>query len=421
MKNQNLIHSPLNILATFAHVLINLKHAFFFRVVAIVLLMSSIHVSALVNPENAYQPTPDWMARIYVINEFDGSAYLFCYGVLTDKQWVMSAGNCFSDPYYILDAFASQNDPEFEIRVGTSTERVRVSDFSFSDDSQLVMFQLADEVTNRPLAINTLTNSELLGQNVRIFAQEKSFPAGHWFYNPGGGKPVTCLVDGKEFSNGSGGRCYVFTYPLLADGLQQARAIVVDPKSPLYLATQLDKAVTVDTSGAKLYLNFKHQNSYPCMEDVGLPVIRTNSSGLYEMVGIVGSAGVSAGVPMCTSSIVNSFPAMTHYKDFIEKTMVAGDFKNVCPAPPELEVTYTGDNGIRLDWNEVSNADGYRLQYASRLGYSTIQTVEMLNSLTISTEIKPGLRYTVSIMAYNANCTSQLSDPIPVSIIRSIQ
>jgi hypothetical protein len=389
----------------------------FYRYLALLLLIFSLPVTALINPEDANQPIPDWMVRIYVIDRYSSAPYLFCHGALIDKEWVVSTRNCFFDPYHILEFASGGEEPEFKVMIGTSSQAVKVSYPRFSDDSQLAMFQLDEQVSNKPLKQTTATVNELMNQNVRILGRQKSVPAGDPFYNPGGGRNVTCKINGRTFFS-AGALCHIFSFPSLASTLQQTRATIINPKAPTAPATALDKLLTFDTTGARLYLDFRAHNSYPCLEDLGLPVIRTTSSGETEMVGIIAGVSVLAGVPMCTPALVNRTLAISYYKDFIEKTLITADFNKQCPVTPKLEITYTGGNGIRLDWNAVGNADGYTLHYTTREGYSTIKTVDMLNNRTLTVDISPSVRYTVAVMAYNSSCTSQLSEPLPVSLNR---
>jgi hypothetical protein len=371
--------------------------------------------SALINPEDANEPFPEWMARIYVVDQRDDSLSLFCYGALTDKEWVMSSGGCFFDVYHVLDSAISGEKPVFKLEIGNSDALIDVKDYYFSDDYRLAMFQLDEEAANTPLKISSASASELLNQNVRILGFETSIPAGDAFYNPAGGRNVLCTING-EFLYSDGALCHIYTFPVIAARMQQTRATIIDPASPSAPATILDNLVKARVVPSKIYLDFRQQNSYPCLEDIGLPIIRTTNAGEIELVGIVASTGVIAGVAMCTPSLINEFLAIGYYNDFIEKTMVAADFNNLCPAAPELTVTYTTGNGIRLDWNAVENADGYLLQYTTRVGYDAIQTADMLDNTSISVDINPAFQYTATVMAYNSNCTSQLSEQIAVSI-----
>ncbi len=374
---------------------------------------------AVVAPEVTQLAPPGWMVNIYVVGPYNLRSY-FCKGALISGRWVLTAARCLYDPYKALDGAADDADPEYVvIAAGTSTP-VKVIHFEQSEDFTLGLMQLETPINVMPLALSARTEAALLNTEVQILATERSKGVRDSRYNPGTGLRMDCDIDGATFFFGSsatgGAFCYLMSRPETGSTLYRARARVIDPAAPGSPNSPLDVLGGFNRSGVRLYLDFRQAGSYPCHEDLGAPVLRTLDDGSVEAVGVVAAVGVAAGLPVCSPALYNTFASVAHYRDFIVDTVAEKTFTAQCPEPPEVEVAYPESGGAELHWDAVSGATGYKLHYTTREGYVAIKTADVGNVLEFHADLPPGVYYTVALTAYNATCSSTVSQQVRVGI-----
>lgn len=368
---------------------------------------------ALVDPEVTPQLAPGWMADIHVVLERQNRTTDFCKGVLIAPQWILSAASCVYDPNRVLDD--EQGKPEYIVKLGPNADVVEVDGFFPSDDYSVGLFHIALPSEAAPLPLTDKTAAQLAGKEAVIVGRQSSLPVMHSYYNPGVTAPsALCQVNGKDFAI-DGAMCYLLTKTTNANTLFRTRSIIIDPLAANAPATALDKTVKPVTTGSQLYLDFRQSQSYPCHEDLGAPVLVQNGSG-YEIVAMVTGVGIATALPVCGMSLANKFISIAGARAFIDRTLAAYDFSAACPAAPKPEVVYTGGNEITLRWPPVRGASGYKLHYTGDHGRRPITTVDMKARTDAHTAIEPGIEYLVAVTAYNANCSSALSELLPVNL-----
>ncbi len=382
----------------------------------LLLALCTAPVLALVDPFLTTQTVPGWMAEIQVWTDADDQYHEFCQGALIASQWVLSSGTCMTDQNHYLDGLSPGEDPKFLVKLGANGESVEVEKFYFSDDYTIALFRIVKPAQATPLALSTMTATQLLGSQLTILGKEKTSAVFHTFFNPGvTATPVICKINGVEFLL-DGAYCFVQTKLTTSSTLYKATATVIDPAAANAPATSLDKAVTIDRSGNLLYLDFRASRTYACAEDVGLPLLVKAANGSDEIAGVVSAAGATAGLQVCGMSLANVFASAVAIRRFVDKTYAEYDFAALCPATPVAEVSYTSGAGISLQWNSVKGAAGYKVHYTTRHGQVPIATVNVQTQTTINTVLAHGVDYLVAVTAYNANCSSALSKPLAVNV-----
>lgn len=374
----------------------------------------SVACFALVNPESTTLAVPGWSAEIYVVGK-NNTRTFYCKGSLIASRWVLSAAPCYFDPFKAKDTGVSRSNPVFVIKLGSSETYLEVADHIDSDDFDLTMWRLAKPVTNTPLKLSSKKNSQLFSTPVQILGTQSSLAAKHIFYNPYQGANITCTVDGTTFRT-TDTLCYLLGRSTTSSTLLSTAGVIIDPKAPDAPNSVLDRALTIDTTGASLYVDFRSSNSYPCHEDLGAPVLVKNLVGEFEQVGVITGAGMTAGVPMCTQTLANVISSVAHFQPFITETIVDYEFGLLCPAAPKPKVAYTGGAGITLSWPAVEGATGYRILYTTSVGYSAIKTVDVKTQTQVSTNLNPALTYSASVTAYNDSCSGPRSELLTIDL-----
>jgi hypothetical protein len=384
--------------------------------VVLCLLLRALPVLALVDPVPTAKSPPGWMAVIQLWSKSDNSFHQFCKGALIAPQWVLSSGLCMIDPNHYLDNLYPGDDPSFWIKLGPNGDLVEVEKYYFSDDYRIALFRIALPSADAPLPLTARTASQLLGSQITIWNKEKSLAVSNSFFNPGNtGVLATCQMSGTDFQI-TGAYCYLLTKVTSSTSLYQTTATVIDPKGSSAPTTPLDQAATIDTSGKQLYLDFRSALTYPCLEDVGAPLLVKAADGSDEIAGVVGGVGADGGMSICGMSMYNVFPSAAAIKSFVDQSYASYDFASLCPAIPVPVVTYTSDTGISLQWNKVKGALGYRVHFTTRQGQVPIATVDVQTQTTINTVLAHATDYLVAVTAYNASCSSALSKTLAVNV-----
>ncbi len=193
-----------------------------------------------------------------------------------------------------------------------------------------------------------------------------------------------------------------------------ARGRVIDPLSADAISSPLNETVTPDTSGDRLYVDFSENNSYPCHEDLGAPLVAT-LNGEPVQVGLLVAAGMPTGVPLCNGSFLNHMISMAGLQGFIEENIRKGEFAQRCPAKAYLNFEQLDGAMVRFYWDEIDKAEGYRILATASLGYEPIQTFDLGDSLEITAELEIGTTYSLSLQGYNSECTGIMSAPLSLS------
>jgi hypothetical protein len=382
-------------------------------VLAVAALLSPRDSSGLVDPAPSTLPSQPWMAQIFV--DDGGTLREFCKGALIEDEWVLTTGYCIYDPFEALGPERDGTDAEYVVRFAGSQELHAVAKYVKSSDYTVALMKLEAPVAITPVALSRSTAAELLDKDVFILGTEISKAVGDYLFNPDFGQRMYCRVDGEAFYR-PGAVCYIMPTLVHSTSLVETRAVVINPSAPGAPNSPLDTGSPFDTTGARLYLDFRADHSYPCHEDLGAPILRVNDSGTVEVAGIVSGVGMAIGFPLCNPSLGNLFATASAYQDFIDTTLAQEAFDALCPATPELKVEYPGGRKIRLSWPAVPGATGYRLMYNSMVGYEAYITLDLGNRTEVNTEILPDPIYRVAAVSYNGTCSSPISGELTVAL-----
>lgn len=109
-------------------------------------------------------------------------------------------------------------------------------------------------------------------------------------------------------------------------------------------------------------------------------------------------------------------PTILPYLDSVNLTIAESEMNGVCPLAPEPEYEVTNDGHIRFTWDTVENSQGYRMLSTALLGYEALQETDLGNVLTTAFPYEPGNEYSFAFLAFNAECSSELSEIISVNL-----
>ncbi|MGP1609157.1 MAG: trypsin-like serine protease [Burkholderiales bacterium] len=389
-----------------------MRHALHVVLVMVTVLTSRFALS-LVDPAISALTQQPWFAQIYVSDGVSAPKE-FCKGALINSQWILTSGFCVYDPFEALGTDRDATGKTYVVKFAGSAVFHEIERFVQSPDLAAGMMKLVNPVTIQPVRLSTRSEADLRSKDVFILGTESTAATGDIYYNPDLGKRMYCRVDGQVFFR-TGALCYLMPKLVKASGLLEARAKVIDPGAPGAPNSSVDTYAPFDTTGNRLYLDFRATSSYPCNEDLGAPVLYTNEAGTIEVVGIVSGVGMAL-FPLCNPSLANVFGTLSAYQDFIDTTMAQDAFDSLCPSLPEVNVEYTGDRGVRVWWNPVAGATGYRLLYTIAVGYIPFVTLDVGNQTEVRTEISPVPIYHVALVAYNEACTSPISPELAVAL-----
>lgn len=384
-----------------------------FRLLFFAGLFCSMSVSqAIVDPVPADIPEQDWMANVLIKGERSKNFSLLCKGSLIHEYWVLSSTDCLTDALEIIHDFVGSDAAEFAVALGNLGGFFRVEERITSPDGNSMLLRLDRPSDNKPIDILYRTPAQLEGVQVRIFGNESSASFADNFYNPTGQQAVSCEIEGKDFFS-DGRMCYVTStldysiFPLMARGR------VIDPLSADAPDSPLNAAISPDTSGDRFYVDFSENNSHPCHEDLGAPVIAT-VAGEPVQVGLLVAAGMPTRVPLCNGSFYNHMISLKAQQDFIEQSIAKGEFAQRCPSKAELKFEQLSGSSIRLYWSEIDKAEGYKILATAALGYEPIQAIDLGDVLELSVELELGTTYSLALQGYNSQCTGKMSRPISI-------
>ncbi|GJM14045.1 MAG: hypothetical protein DHS20C12_24480 [Pseudohongiella sp.] len=375
-----------------------------------VLCLHSNSSMAVVDPLAADIQEQGWMANVLIKGSRSQNYSLLCKGSLIHEYWVLTSTGCLSDPLDIIDDVVGSDSAEFAVALGNLGGFFEVEQRLFSPDGNVMLLRLERPAQNEPIQILYRSAAQLKNVVVRIFNNESSASLAHSFYNPDGEFAVSCSIEGKEFFS-DGRMCYVTSrldysiFPIMARGR------VVDPPEAGSLGVPLNLGLMPDTSGARLHVDFSTDKTLPCHEDLGAPIIATQFGELVQ-VGLLVAAGMPTGVPLCNGSYLNYMISMESQRDFIEESIAQGAFAQICPSKSELEFEQLSGTEVRFYWDEVNQAEGYQVLFTPSLGYEPIQTFDLGADLEFTAELAVGKTYSLSLQAYNSQCTGSMSSPI---------
>lgn len=383
-----------------------------YSIVALTCLLLTSSSNAIVDPIASDIAEQDWMANILVKGARSSNYALLCKGSLIHEYWVLSSTACLNDPLEIIDDAVGSDAAEFAVALGNLGGFFSVEERLTSPDGNIMLLRLNRPADNAPLRILYRSPAQLKGVQTRIISNESSASFADAFFNPEGELSVSCEIDGLSFFN-DGRMCYVTSeldysiFPIMAKGR------VINPLAPDAPSSPLNSAVTPDTTGNRLYIDFSENNSFPCHEDLGAPIIATENNELVQ-VGLLVAAGMPTGVPMCNGSFVNYMISMEGQEEFIEQSIAKGKFAQRCPAKADLNFEQLAGSQVRLYWDEIDQAEGYTILATTAQGYEPIQTLDLGNTLELTVELDIGTSYSLSIQGYNAECTGVMSTPITI-------
>lgn len=367
---------------------------------------------AIVNPDDANEPIPEWLARVYYSTDISEGRTQFCMGALVGARWVVSALGCFNDPFRVLANYPGDATPQYFVRLGRDGDYVSVLQRYVSADQGIVLYELEEPVDIAPLRVSTQPIRELFGEDVTIFATQSSASLQHPHYNPGPGREGKCTIDGEDFRS-NGLYCYIYTYPVRHSILVKTQARIIDPEGPERPVGGINDQVNIVTNGSRLYLNFTGRG-YTCMEDMGLPITRRAADGEWELVGVVNAAGGVLGTPMCGPNLVNWFSVTSYYLDYFARVQAEASLRALCPAAPSPRVE-RHEGEVTLRWERVPQAQGYRVVYTPNAGHEQLKVHDVGEATSLSAKLDPSKRYEVTVQAYNESCTGPLSDIVFLS------
>jgi hypothetical protein len=370
----------------------------------------------LVRPELADIEAQPWMASIYVVNDEYDVSEVVCQGSLIDANWVLSTRDCVYDYLELLpEQVWSWPDTYYAVSLGGAEEKIAVTTSTRSDDGALMMFQLGESSTNQTIALSSRSFESLIGESVSIFGNSESQSIRDPYYNAGGGDFVSCSVDGELFV-APNDVCYVVAFPEESENLLVSRATIVDPESDTAPQEDVDTFYPFVLDGSRLYLDFRESPSHPCIEDVGAPVVTVTDDSEFELVGVVVSTGPRTGSLVCNPSLANIFASVEAFMDFIDGTIAQPQLAADCPGTPTMSLEETGGSGVRVSWDEIAGAQGYNLILSYALGYSPLVELDLGNITEVATDVDPETKYSLKLLAYNAQCTSELSNTITIHL-----
>lgn len=380
------------------------------------MLLCTGQVAGIVEPEETQLQPQSWMVNIFATSRLGFRSFM-CKGALISGRWVLTAARCsVYDPYRAIEGTQSSGDPQYIVTIAGSNTPVKVLDFVQSDDGLLGLMYLETPVVAAPLAVSTATEAQLIGTDVQILGTERSKGVRDARFNPNSGLRMNCDIGGDTYVTGSsengGAFCYLMSWPVTGSTLYRARARIIDPEAPGAPDSEMDRYGGFDRSGKRLYLDFRVGGSHPCHEDLGAPVLRRTEDGSIEAVGVVTAVGMAAGVPLCGPMLYNTFSSTAHYRQFMLDAIAQKTFERHCPYAPEPQFEVLEDGSVRLHWEAVRGATGYRLHYTAHEGYVPIQSADLGNVLEYRTTLPAGAEYSVAVSAYNAACASPVSAPL---------
>ncbi|MDX1490997.1 MAG: fibronectin type III domain-containing protein [Pseudohongiellaceae bacterium] len=379
---------------------------------AIMFLLSAWAMTAIaiVKPQVSDEDMPEWVATIFVVNELALMQRKICQGSLIDSRWVATSAECWRDWMHLLPEDIWDNDlTHYAIRVGSSSTLHTVKSQVQSEDGLLLLFELDTPSSQEPVSIYEDSYKSLWNRSVSVLGTSETTSIAHWYFNPEGDNLVECEVDGEAFSS-SDAHCYLVSKPQYSDQVLLANGIIVNPDASSTEKYFIDEGREFASDGSRVYINFRYSQSHTCFEDIGAPIV-TGSGGNQTLVGLV-----SYPAPfLCSPALsTNYYARIAHYKDFIDATISDALFQSMCPEAPSIAMEETGGNGIRLYWDEVEGATGYKLIVSERLGYEPLIDLDFGNITELSTDIVPDVEYSVKLLAYNGQCTSPLSELLTV-------
>jgi hypothetical protein len=375
-----------------------------FFVLLVVVSVFSARVMALVNPKSSTLMSAPWLVDIYVVGR-NNTYHPYCQGILIEKSWVLSSSACFIDPFKAKRLAASKQEPEFVIKTGDSSTYIKVED-SFDDpDFVVTLLRLKEPSATAPMTLSKSTTTELLNKPVFIPGTYTSESIAESYFNPATGKEVTCEIEGKRFFSDNG-FCYIVSQPKQTIGIKQINATVIDPTATSAPASEFDKSRPFDTTGERLYLDFRADGGFPCHEDLGAPVLYQNAQGEYEVAGLVVAVGMTIRAPVCGPGLPNWFANLSYYLNFIEATQASYAFGELCPNAPEPILEILENKQARIKWPRMERATGYRVHYTTYEGLIAIRTFDNRAELSALFNDIDAFSYEVTVTAYNEHCAS---------------
>jgi hypothetical protein len=375
------------------------------------LLLLAPAAQALVNPDEIAQELPPWYVGIYVLNEATGRLSMFCKGSLIDPQWVLSAYTCGIDAYKVLGGDKSLVAERLFVKVGASAEFVGVREFIQHGEQSIALLQLEEKIATPVLPLSARRPGELEGENLVIAGSESSRPAGDILFNPKHGQRMRCSVDGKLFGTDDA-LCYIVAYPEAASTAFRSAFRAINPHEFSGLAYLEQISGPYDPAGDKLFLEHPEAASYPCYEDLGAPVLAYAEDGSVSQVAVVTRVGLLSGTPVCSGHILSEFTSVAYVRDLIERTKAQSYFSGQCPPELEVEYEYLSATRIRLFWDSLPEATGYKVHYTLRLGYFPIQTIPVENQTEYVMDLVPDWLYSIRVSAHNDRCGGPLSETL---------
>lgn len=293
-------------------------------------LLNVFPSEAIVDPVPADIVEQDWMANVLIKGSRSKNFSLLCKGSLIHEYWVLTSTACLADALDIIDDFVGSDAAEFAVALGNLGGLFKVEERITSPDNNSMLLRLERPADNKPIRVLYRSPAQLKGVQVRLFNNESSASLAHDFYNPAGTRAVSCKIEGREFFN-DGRMCYVTSRLAYSIAPIMAKGRVINPLAPGVPSLPLNSLAIPDTSGDSLYIDFSENNSHPCHEDLGAPIIATLNGELVQF-GMLVAAGMPTGVPMCNGSLLNRMISMAGQKGFIEESIAKENLPSAAPS-----------------------------------------------------------------------------------------
>lgn len=289
----------------------------------------------------------------------------FCGASLIKSNWILTAAHCVAE----LGA------EEVDVVIGRN--QLSLSSGEIIPVSEIVVHKYYNPVTfDFDIALLKLERDasvEAIQTLGRFSTQDKK-----------DGKPATVLGWGDTSTNSR----------FFPDFLHQVALPIVPNENC--------NPQTAGVTDNMLCLGVLNGSKDSCKGDSGGPAfILDPESNKLRQIGIV-----SFGFGCARPGFVGVYTRVSEFSTFISDTVCSAE---ETPGIPGLEITVEG-NTVTASWNEVANAEGYRLNYAPYPDMEPIESLDLNQQTEMTVTLPSGSAFFVAVNAYNLNCRGGYSE-----------